>query len=122
MFESRHEPLISRRRFYRRMLKFVMAALVIDGLAVAVGATGYRAFGGLSWMDATLNAALVITGNGPIGGLQSEAGKLFTTLDALFGDITFIVVAAVLLSPVIHRMLHAVNVDPAPADDSGREP
>ncbi len=113
MFESRHEALIPRRHFYRRMLKFLIAALLIDAMMVTLGAVGYRVIGGLPWIDALLNSALVITGNGPIGSIQSTAGKLFTVADALLGGITFVVVAAVLLAPVIHRMLHALNVDPS---------
>lgn len=117
MFESRQDPLIPRRRFYHRMVKFLLAALAVDAFAVAVGAVGYHFIGGLPWLDATLNSALVITGNGPIGAIHSAAGKVFTALDALLGGVTFIVVAAVLLSPVIHRMLHAMNADPGPAGD-----
>jgi hypothetical protein len=106
MFERRHEPLLPRSRFALRVLGFLAAAAAIDCLAVAVGAVGYRALEGFSWLDAVANAAMVITGNGPINELRTPGGRIFATFDALLGEAVYVVVVGVLLTPVFHRFLH----------------
>jgi hypothetical protein len=118
MFERAHEPLLSGPRFALRMAKFLAAAAVIDCLALAFGAVGYRALEGLGWLDAFVNAAMVMTGNGPINALKTPGGKLFAAVDALVGEAVYVVVVGVLLTPVVHRLMHAFHVrSPEPDDD-----
>lgn len=109
MFERPHEQLLSRPRFAWRMAKFLAAAAAIDLLAVAFGAAGYRIFEGLSWLDAVVNASMVMTGNGPVNQLKTPGGRLFAAVDALLGEAVYILVVAVLLTPVVHRFLHAFH-------------
>ena len=109
MFERPHRPLVSRRRFAARMAAFALGAILVDGLGLVVGAIGYHFLEGLDWLDAHLNSALVMTGNGPAHEPRTPGGKLFTILDALFGVILFAGVIGVLLIPVFHRMLHAFH-------------
>jgi hypothetical protein len=111
-FEGRHQPLASRASFVRRMALAVLFALGIDLLTLIFGAVGYHLTEGLGWIDALLDAALVMTGNGPLVAVHSVAGKLFTIADALGGGVAFVVVAGVLLMPVLHRVLHRFNLDP----------
>lgn len=110
MFEDAHRPLLSRGLFAARMAVFAITAIILDGLALAAGAIGYHSLEGLDWLDASLDAALVMTGNGPIHHPRTPAGKLFTILHALLGVILFATVIAVLLIPVFHRTLHAFHV------------
>lgn len=109
-FEQRHQPLLPWHRFGLRMLGFLAAALALDALAIVVGAVGYHHFERLEWMDAALNAAMVITGNGPLQPMHSVNGKLFEMGYALVGDIVFVVVVSVILAPVFHRVLHAFSL------------
>jgi len=118
MFESRSQPLISRRRFARRMATFLVVALAIDLAAVLAGGLGFHLAAGVAWGSAFVDSALIITGNGPITPLPTALGRFFAVADALLGGIVFLVVAAVLLSPVIHRVLHAFHLEP----DAGRSP
>ena len=106
MFEGPLRPPLSRRRFAVRMAVFVLAAIIADGIAVAVGAVGFHFTEGLGWLDACLNAALVMTGNGPSHPPLTRAGKIFTIFDALFGVILFGAVIGALLVPIFHRTLH----------------
>ncbi|WP_020465583.1 ion channel [Singulisphaera acidiphila] len=87
-------------------MSIVLTAVFVDGVALALGAIGYRALDGLDWLDASLNAALVMTGNGPVHALRTPGSKLFTVVYALLGVILFAAVIGVLLTPVLHRMLH----------------
>ena len=109
MFEEAHRPLLSPRQFAIRMALFVIVAVCVDGVGLAVGAIGYHFLEGLEWLDASLNAALVMTGNGPIHPPHTAAGKLFSISYAMLGVILFAAVIGVLLTPVFHRMLHGFH-------------
>jgi hypothetical protein len=92
------------------MALFALVAVLVDGFALIVGAIGYHFLESLDWLDAGVNAALVMTGNGPAHQPRTSAGKLFTIVDALFGVILFAAVIGVLLLPVFHRMIHAFHL------------
>lgn len=111
MFERRGQPLLSRRRFVVRVLASLIIAVVIDSIAVIVGAIGYHSLEGLGWLDACLDGAMVITGNGLANSLHTADGKLFAIFDALFGVLAFISVTGVLLAPIFHRVLHAFHLE-----------
>jgi hypothetical protein len=70
---------------------------------------GYVAFEHLSWIDAFLNAAMLLGGMGPVNAPQTDGGKLFAGLFALYAGLVFIVTAALLLSPVLHRLMHRMH-------------
>lgn len=110
-FETRRQPLLSWRRFGLRMLGFFCAAFLLDAAAIAAGALGYHHFEHLGWLDALLNAAMIITGNGPIRTMHSPAGKIFQMVYAVIGGIVFVAVVSVLLAPVFHRVLHAFSIE-----------
>lgn len=109
MFEDPNHPILSRRQFATRMAVFAAAAVVVDGLVLALGAIGYRFLEGLNWLDATVNSALVMTGNGPAHQPHTTGGKLFTIVDSLLGVMLFAAVIGVLLTPIFHRMLHSFH-------------
>lgn len=106
MYEQRHLPPIPRRHFLRRMAGHVLisAALVVGSLGV--GMTGYHVFEGLSWVDAFLNASMLLGGMGPVNAPQTDIGKLFAGWYALYAGLVFIVAAGVTIAPAFHRMLH----------------
>jgi len=111
MYESRHQPLLHRRGFLRRVLGHVAAAVGLVGASVAIGMAGYACFERLSWMDAFVETAMLLGGMGPIHALQTNAGKLFAGLFALYAGLVFIVTAALLLGPVVHRLLHHFHLE-----------
>ncbi|MCI0407452.1 MAG: two pore domain potassium channel family protein [Acidobacteria bacterium] len=120
MFERHHEPLLPLPRFFGRMAKSLGIAATINGVTLAMGAVGLRRLEGLDWMDACLNAALVMTGNGPIARAQSVSGKTFLLFYALGGVLVFAAVIASVMAPILHRMLHAFHAD-VPDEASGRQ-
>jgi Ion channel len=109
MFEDAHWPLLSTSRFAARMMVLLIVAVCIDGVALAVGAISYHSLEGLDWMDASLNAALVMTGNGPVHPPHTPGGKLFSVFYAMLGVILFTAVIGVFLIPMFHRMLHGFH-------------
>lgn len=106
MYESRHQKPLSRRQFARRVFNHGLAAAGMLVFSVALGMAGYIGFERLAPMDAFLNTAMLLGGMGPVNPPQSAAGKLFAGLFALYAGLLFIVAAALMLAPVLHRVLH----------------
>jgi len=111
MYEHFRQPLISRAEFFLRFTWHVLIALGIVFVSLAIGIVGYHEFEGLSWIDATVNAAMILGGMGPVNVLNTNAGKLFASFYALFSGIIFLVAIAVLLAPAVHRFLHRFHVE-----------
>src|SRR5690349_17245320 len=102
----RPKPLAPRAVFLRHMASNAgVVAVVIIG-SLAFGASGYHWFEHLQWLDATLNAAMILTGMGPVSPLTTTGGKLFGIFYALFSGIVFLSMVALLLAPALNRLLH----------------
>jgi hypothetical protein len=82
-----------------------VAALLV-GFSLGLGTAGYMLFGRLPWIDAFLNASMLLGGMGPVGEIRGTPAKLFAALFALYSGLVFLVVAGLLLAPVFHRVLH----------------
>ena len=109
--EHHKKPLLSRQAFIRRQIRYTEFALIILLFSVGVGTGGYHYLGGLPWLDAFLNASMILAGMGPVDHLDTNAGKLFAALYALFSGISFITFTGVLFAPVYHRFLHKLHLD-----------
>ena len=116
MYERNHEPLLSLSAFVRQLLRHAgLAAAIVLG-SLAVGILGYHFLEGLKWIDALLNAAMLLGGMGPVGELHTTPGKIFAAFYALYSGIVFLVVAGVLLAPIFHRFLHRFHLESADED------
>ena len=80
-------------------------------LSLFAGMAGYRHFENQSWTDAFVNAAMILSGMGPMKTDLSQGGKVFAGLYALYSGIVVIAVAGLLLAPAIHRVMHRVHWD-----------
>jgi hypothetical protein len=111
MYERHHEPLISREAYFRRIAQSGGLASSVVFAALFLGVSGYHWIEGIPWVDAILNAAMILGGMGPVAELHTTAGKLFAAAYALFSGLMFIVVAGLLFAPVIHRFLHKFHLE-----------
>jgi hypothetical protein len=102
--------LLPVRLFIRRLAICLGLASLLVLLGVGVGVLGYHYFAGFRWIDSLLNACMILTGMGPVGELPNNTAKLFASCYALFSGLIFISVMALLLSPVMHRLLHAFHI------------
>ena len=109
--EHRAQPVIPTRRFVVRLARTVIVALVMVAVSLAIGMIGYHALEGLSWIDAFLDASMLLGGMGPVHEPVSFGGKLFAGLYALYCGFAVLLVAGVLLAPVAHRILHRFHVE-----------
>ncbi len=110
-FEHHKKPLLGRREFLRRQLRYAGFSLVILASSLGLGTLGYHVFGDLSWTDAFLNASMILTGMGPVDHLDTGAGKIFAAFYALYSGIAFLTFAGVLFAPIYHRFLHKLHLD-----------
>jgi hypothetical protein len=106
MYEPKTHPPIPRHWFVRRVLLHVAAAVALLLVSVMLGMAGYEHFEQLPWRDAFLNAAMLLGGMGPVNAPQTDGGKLFAGLYALYAGLVFIVAAGLIFAPVVHRVLH----------------
>lgn len=106
MYESRFKEPISRRHFLRRLIFHFMIAIVLICLSLFVGMIGYHYYENLSWIDGFLNSAMLLGGMGPIDSPQTNGGKLFAGLYALYSGLVFLIAAGLIVAPALHRMLH----------------
>jgi hypothetical protein len=116
MFEHRRQQLLPRRAFLFRLGRFAGAAFLLVVASWVIGILGYKALEGMSWIDATLNAAMLLGGMGPVDPLHTDAGKLFASFYALFSGIVFLVAVGVLIAPILHRFLHQFHLESAKAE------
>jgi len=111
MYESKNQRLLPLHHFLKRVAVCLSLAAIIILAALTLGTLGYHHLGQMSWIDALLNASMILTGMGPVNPLTTNAAKLFASGYALFSGLIFITVMAVVLSPVLHRMLHKLHID-----------
>ena len=97
--------------FLRRLARtFLLAALIIGG-SLSLGVLGYHRFAGLPWVDALLNASMILGGMGPVDILTTRRAKLFASAYALFSGVILLASVAVMIAPLVHRFLHRYHLD-----------
>lgn len=118
-FESSSQPLASTGLFLQRITLYVLLSGLLLLVALAIGVIGYHTLGELAWIDALLNASMILTGMGPIDPMRTTAAKLFASAYALFSGVVFISAMGITLSPLLHRILHRFHMDD---DDLEQDP
>jgi len=120
MYEHRSEPMLSPRHFLRRLSQHIVCALGVVLVSLLIGMLGYHVLAGQAWVDAFLNAAMLLGGMGPVGTISTPAGKIFAALFALYAGLVLIAVTTLLLAPVLHRILHSVHLE-AQSEEADRQ-
>ena len=116
MFEHRTKPLLPRKVYYQRLAHHAAMGVGVIAVSLGIGMAGYHWLEKLPWIDAFLNAAMILSGMGPVASLQTNAGKLFAGFYALYSGIALITVLGIIFAPVIHRFLHKFHLE-----DEGRK-
>jgi hypothetical protein len=110
-FEHRKDPLLPRAIFYGRLARSAGLALCIVVASLGLGMAGYHCLEKLPWLDAFVNAAMILSGMGPVGELKTAPGKLFAGCYALFSGLAFLTAVGVVFAPVFHRFLHKFHLE-----------
>jgi hypothetical protein len=111
MYERRRHRLLAWPHFLRRVARHLLWALLILVCAVGIGTFGYHVAGRLAWIDAFLNASMILSGMGPVDRMETEAAKLFAAFYALFSGLVFIGVSGLLVAPWLHRLFHWFHLE-----------
>lgn len=111
IYERKHQPPVSRARFVQRLMWHGGGVFVLLAVSLGGGMLGYMLLEQLSPLDAFLNAAMLLGGMGPVDLPKTPGGKFFAGCYALYGGLVFIVSAALLFTPVLHRVLHRLHWD-----------
>ena len=110
-FESKQQPLLSRRSFAKRLARNFALSAALIGLSLAGGMAGYHYFEGMTAIDAFVNAAMILSGMGPVSPLETWGGKLFAGLYALYSGLALILATGIIFAPVVHRLLHRFHLE-----------
>jgi predicted membrane-bound spermidine synthase len=111
MYESKKHPPLSKAGFVRRLLQHGLLAVGLLLMSLGIGMFGYMRFEQLSALDAFLNASMLLGGMGPVNAPATPGGKLFAGLYALYAGLVFVVTAALIVTPIAHRVLHQLHWD-----------
>jgi hypothetical protein len=110
-YERRHDQLAPRSIFLKRLIAALGFAVGLILVALMIGVAGYHFIAGFDWVDSLLEASMILGGMGPIKELPSDTAKIFASVYALFSGLIFIGVMGLVLSPVVHRIMHKFHVD-----------
>jgi hypothetical protein len=116
-FERRHERLIPVRLFVRRISRAVLLWLALTMAGLGIGMIGYAASEGMSGVDAFVNAAMILSGMGPVGELKTTGGKLFAGFYAIFSGLFVVIATGFVLAPILHRVLHSFHIEEGKVKD-----
>jgi hypothetical protein len=111
MFERHNKHLLPRKEFYRRLAHHAMLGVVVLVCSLGIGMIGYHAFEKMSWVDAFVNAAMILSGMGPVATLQTDGGKIFAGCYAIYSGITLIGILGIIFAPIVHRFLHKFHLE-----------
>jgi hypothetical protein len=110
-FENRHQPLISRQAFARRLIRNALWGLGFIAVGLVIGMSGYMNFEGMGLVDAFVNSAMILSTMGPVQPLTTTSAKIFAGLYALASGVFIFALATIIFAPVLHRLMHKFNLD-----------
>lgn len=84
--------------------------------SLAVGMVGYMGYGDMGPAQAFANAAMILSGMGPLDKLESTGGLVFEGIYALVCGLIFFAVAGLVLAPAFHRLLHSFHIEDTEAE------
>lgn len=111
MYEQKYNPILSRKLFLLRVLRHFLIALLLIIIVLTIGIMGYRYYENLSWLDAYVNASMILSSMGQVNPLATPHGKFFAGTYALFCGLIFPVIIGIIIAPLLHRFLHQFHVD-----------
>ena len=117
MFEHHQKHLLPRKEYFRRIANHAVLGVGIIIVSLGIGMIGYHGFEKLGWIDAFVNAAMILSGMGPVATLNTDAGKIFAGCYAIYSGIALIGVLGIIFAPVVHRFLHKFHLEDKELDN-----
>ena len=112
MFEHISKPVLPRKQFLSRMTRALLLGLGLIMISLAIGMVGYLwFFPTLDWADAFVNAAMILSGMGPLAIPETTGAKIFSGCYAIYSGLMLVMSAGVVFAPLVHRFLHKLHAD-----------
>lgn len=109
--EHKTEKIIPLPKFLLRVARFAIFAFLLILFSEAIGVVGYHCISQLSWIDSFHMSSLILTGMGPVIEMKTNGAKIFSSFYALYSGIAFLTISAVFFTPIVHRLLHILQLD-----------
>ncbi|HLA56437.1 MAG TPA: hypothetical protein VK623_10075 [Flavobacterium sp.] len=109
--ENRKEKVVSLPSFFKRLARYSLFAMFLIVFSLGLGIVGYEHFGHLNLIDSIHMSSMILTGMGPVANMDSDSAKLFSSFYALYSGVAFLSITAVFFAPIIHRVLHILQVE-----------
>jgi hypothetical protein len=105
--------MIRQKRLRQRLLRNASWALGVIICALAVGMAGYMWFGHMDAVSAFANAAMILSGMGPLDltSMDTAPAKIFEGIYALVSGLLFFAVAGFALAPALHHILRTFHLE-----------
>jgi ABC-type glycerol-3-phosphate transport system permease component len=114
MFEHISKPVLPAKQFQSRLMRSVLVGLGLIVISLAIGMAGYSYFfPKLDWADAFVNAAMILSGMGPLATPETTGAKIFSGCYAIYSGLMLVMSAGVVFAPLVHRFLHKMHADEA---------
>jgi hypothetical protein len=110
-FEHRRQRLLPWPDFLVRVTRYTLFAIALMAVSLGIGTPGYHILGGLDWIDSFYMTCMILTGMGPVVEMKTESAKLFSSFYALYSGVAFLSVTGIFLAPIVHRVLHILQVE-----------
>jgi hypothetical protein len=111
MVEKTKTKLAPTHNFIARMIRSISIGVFLIYLALLAGMWGYHTFENMSWVDSFVNASMILSGMGPMGTLNTTAGKIFAGCYALFSGLFFILIVGIIFAPAAHRLFKKMKME-----------
>ena len=109
--EHKKEKIASKKIFFYRILKYNFFSFLLIAISLGIGIFGYHFLANTNWLDSFHMSAMILTGMGPVVEMHSNIAKFFSSFYALYSGVAFLSITAVFFAPIIHRLLHILNLD-----------
>lgn len=109
--EKSHLHLANRSKFLAHFTRNVIFGLIFITVVLFIGMLGYHGFEKMSWIDAFVNASMILSGMGPLLQLTTTSGKIFAGFYALFSGLAFIAIIALIFAPIIHQFFRRIHLE-----------
>jgi len=115
-FEHKRQRIAPWPVFLMRLGRYTLFAFGLIAISLGIGTPGYHYLAQLGWIDSFYMSCMILTGMGPVAEMGSEGAKIFSSMYALYSGIAFLSITGVFLSPIVHRVLHILQVE-GPSDE-----
>ncbi|MDZ4682786.1 MAG: hypothetical protein SH848_06700 [Saprospiraceae bacterium] len=109
--EHRSQKVVPLSHFFMRLGRYGLFAVLLIAISLGIGVLGYHFIGRISWLDSFHMSSMILTGMGPVAEMTTTGAKLFSSFYALYSGVAFLSITAVFFAPIIHRLLHILQVE-----------